>query len=285
MRRVFLVVAVFIYVLRAMPQEDHPAAAFIQSARMATAKYRDRSVAIAEGYRKIGTDFPGMGEHWINIDLVFDNKFDPAHPEILTYADVAGTPQLLGVAYALPLLKGESAPEWPVGKEAWHDHFRTLEDETALPQHHTPVSAGDAPRITMLHAWIWLENPAGVFAADNWALPYFRLGMQPPHNAAPHDAPITAAKALSLVSGGAGYFAASIRAATGPLTGGEQKHIDAAFAQSHAAVEQFLRARPLGTLTHSELDHLSAIWAGLWKAVDASVSHKMRLRLQELPTR
>src|SRR6266508_1122781 len=138
----------------ASPQGDDPVAAFIESARVATAKYQDRSVAIAEGYRNIGSDFPAMGEHWIRIGLVFDSKFDPEYPEVLTYAVLSGKPQLLGVAYALPLLPGESAPDWPVGKEKWHDHFRTLEDETVLPHHHAAGHAGDAPRLTMLHAWI-----------------------------------------------------------------------------------------------------------------------------------
>src|SRR4051794_22026602 len=74
----------------------------------------------------------------------------------------------------------------------------------AALQHHT---TGRAPRLTMLHAGIWLDNPAGVFAADNWALPHYRLGIEPDPGA-----PESAAKALSLVSGGATYFAASIRA-------------------------------------------------------------------------
>jgi hypothetical protein len=262
------------------PQAGHSPEEFIQIARAATAKYQDRSVAIAEGYRKIGTDFPGMGEHWINIDLLFDNKFEAAHPEVLTYVEIAGRPRLLGVAYALPLLKGESPPDWPAGKNAWHDHFRTLEDETALPAHHIAGSAGDAPRITMLHAWIWLENPSGVFAADNWALPYFRLGLKPLA-----DTQVTAAKALSLVSGGGDYFAASIEAGAGPLTASELRKVDAVLKRAHAAVAQLLHHRTAGMLTSSDRANLSAIWTGLWKAVDRSVSPTARARLQELPTR
>src|SRR5207237_550430 len=117
------------------------AADFITSAKAATARFQDRDVAISEGYRQIGGDFPAMGEHWIHIGLVFDGKFDPEHPEVLMYAMVSGKPQLLGVAYALPLLKGESPPDWPVGQAAWHDHFRTLEDETSVPLHHSPGQA------------------------------------------------------------------------------------------------------------------------------------------------
>lgn len=250
----------------AMPQHDTSETAFVETARAATAKYQDRSVAIADGYRQIGSDFPAMGEHWINIGLLFDGKFDPAHPEVLTYVVVSGTPRLLGVAYVLPLLKGESAPDWPVGKDKWHDHFRTLDEETTLPEHHAAGHAGDAPRLTMLHAWIWLPNPAGVFEADNWAIPYFRLGI-----GTPQDPPEAAAKALALASGGAEYFSASIRAAV-PLTAGESKKVDAVFARSRAAVEALLRRPSITAATPSELESLSAIWTKLWKEIDASVS-------------
>jgi hypothetical protein len=263
----------------ATPQSAGSEVAFIESARTATAKYQDRSVAIGEGYRQIGSDFPSMGEHWINIGLLFDGKIEPAHPEVLTYAVIAGKPQLLGVAYMLPLLRGESAPDWPVSKEKWHDHFRTLEDETELPQHHEAGQAGDAPRMTMLHAWIWLANPNGVFAADNWAIPYLRLGIKPAQ-----DTPDTAAKALALVCGGVEYFSTSVHAAAS-LTPTERKKVDAAFARSRVAVEALLRGPSIATLAPSELENLSAVWARLWKEIDSSVSPNTRPSLQRLPIR
>ena len=260
-------------------ENDNSEAAFIESARAATAKYQDRSVAIADGYRQIGSDFPAMGEHWINIGLLFDGKFEPAHPEVLTYVVVSGKPQLLGVAYVLPLLRGESAPDWPVSKDKWHDHFRTLEDETALPRHHTAGQDGDGPRLTMLHAWIWLPNPAGMFAPDNWAIPYVRLGIKPAQDAAG-----TAGKALALVSGGAEYFSASVHAAV-PLTPAESKKVEAAFARSRVAVEALLRDPSMATPTPSELEHLSAVWTKLWKEIDSSAGPHSRPALQLLQIR
>jgi hypothetical protein len=274
-----LIAITFAFPPLATPQGDGSEADFIEAARAATAKYQDRSVAIADGYRQIGSDFPAMGEHWINIGLLFDRKVDPARPEVLTYVVISGKPQLLGVAYVLPLLPGESAPDWPVSKENWHDHFRTLEDETLLPQHHAAGHAGDGPRLTMLHAWIWLANPAGMFAADNWALPYFRLGIKPAQ-----DAPDTAARALSLVSGGAEYFSASVKAAV-PLSSTERKKVDAAFARSLVAVEALLRGPFIAALTPSDLESLSAVWTRLWKELDSSVSGKARPSLQLVPIR
>ena len=136
----------------------------------------------------------------------------------------------------------------------------------------------------MLHAWIWLANPAGMFAADNWAIPYFRLGIKPAE-----DAPDTAAKALALVSGGAGHWAASIHAAVS-LTSTERKKVDAAFARSRVAVEALLRGpsmanRRASTPTPSELENFSAVWTGLWKEIDSSAGPKARPSLQRVPIR
>src|SRR5215203_2892336 len=108
---------------------------FVDCARAGTERYKDRTVAIRDGYRLIGRDFPAMGEHWIRIGLVFDGKFDASRPEVLNYVVIGGRPQLLGVGYAMPLLAGETAPEGPAGPHAWHDHFRTVDDETVLPHH------------------------------------------------------------------------------------------------------------------------------------------------------
>ena len=119
-----------------VPQDGvRSVSSFVDCARAATERYHDQANAMLDGYRVIGGDFPAMGEHWINVSLLFDGRFDAAHPEVLTYTVVAGAPRLLGVAYALPLLAGEAAPDWPPGADAWHDHARTIEQETLLSQH------------------------------------------------------------------------------------------------------------------------------------------------------
>ena len=45
---------------------------FVDLVRVATDRYHDRARAVADGYRLIGRDFPGMGEHWVNVGLLFD---------------------------------------------------------------------------------------------------------------------------------------------------------------------------------------------------------------------
>jgi hypothetical protein len=242
------------------------ASTFIERARTGTAKYQDQSAAILDGYRRIGRDFPAMGEHWIRIDLLFDGRIEPERPEFLTYIVVSGTPKLLGAAYALPLLPGEQPPDLPAGNHAWHDHFNTIEDETLLPHHHHSGSVGDRARLAMLHAWIWSPNPDGTFAADNWAVPYLRLGVTPPINA-----PRSAALALSLLNGGDEYFAASIDASMS-LDPEQRRAINSAFARARSAAA--------GTAaTAMEPEQWNDIWEELVKSIEASVGRDVRAHL------
>ena len=279
MKRAILSVIVALVTGPAAAGQEDSTEQFVVRARRATEKYQDRAVAIREGYRRIGRDFPAMGEHWINIGLVFDGKLDAAYPEILNYASVSGTPQLLGVAYAVPLLKGERAPEWPAGMQGWHDHFKTVEEETVLPQHHSAGQAGDASRLAMLHAWIWTANPAGIFAADNWAIPYSRLEI-----AVPEDAPAGVAKALSLVNGGAEYFLMCMEAAVA-ISPMERTAIEGAFARAGSDVLELLHGRSKLNLTAPELTALDNSWTELWVTIEALVTAEKRQHLHHLSVR
>src|SRR5207247_3533808 len=84
------------------------------------------------------------------------------------------------------------------------------------------------PRLAVMHAWIWLDNPDGILATDNWALPYARLGLDVPR-AISHSA----ARALALAAGDGGrrYLEALIHAIGQPsdqemeaLLGGVARH-------------------------------------------------------------
>lgn len=145
---------------------------FLDSARAATAKYRDVSRALADGYRPVGPGTPGMGQHWVNIGLLIGGKVDPAAPAILEYADADGdsTPALIGVAYAVLLSGDERPPDTPVPASWWHAHRGTLDAE-GLSGSHAGMDMGGGDRVAVLHAWLWLPNPAGTFEAENWMLP------------------------------------------------------------------------------------------------------------------
>jgi len=259
------------------PAEAAPAAELVAVVREATSRYQDREVAIADGYRLIGGDFPAMGEHWIHIGLLFGRRHDPTRPEFLTYVTVNGTPRLTGVAYAVPLLPGESPPEGPFAGVRWHDHVTTIDEETLIAHgEHSGHGAPDPdapPRLSMAHAWVWLANPAGDFAADNWAIPYFRLGLE-----TPTDAPVACAKALTLVSGGAAHLEAVVEAA-GARAPAERRAVHKALARAQRSARDALEGTQ-GRLDAAQLALLDAAWARLWKDLDRALPLATRSRLQ-----
>jgi hypothetical protein len=253
--------------------------AFIECAREGTERYRDQATAILDGYRRIGGDFPAMGEHWIRVVLVFDGKIDASRPEVLSYVPVNGRPQLLGVAYAVPLLRGESPPAGPAGPDAWHDHSRTVEDETILPHHHTAGTAQDGARLAMMHAWIWSPNPEGMFAADNWAIPYVRLGLTPGPTSS-----VSVAKALSLATGGRDYFELAIEAAARSRAP-EKQRVKIAMDRAQAEAQSIARDIRGSTLGEPQSEKLAAIWAAMWSGIDDAFGAEAQQRVANLPIR
>jgi hypothetical protein len=195
--------------LAALLQLATPPAAdeqLVAAARSASAAFQDRNAAIRAGYRRLGPEVPEMGEHWINPIMIVESRYQPARPAVLTYATFNGRPTLTGVAYALAMRAGETAP--PTGVSGtWHDHAATVFAELANADH---GARAEGARVVVMHAWVWVDNPAGVFADENWALPYLRLGRMVPAQIDPH-----AARALALLHDGGAYYAGVLRNLTG----------------------------------------------------------------------
>lgn len=175
-----------------VPGPDDPLRVELESVRRATAKYQHLDMAVRDGYvlSRLGLDFPLMGEHWVNRELL-DRPLDLFRPAILQYVRVGGERVLVGVAYGQWRRPGEPLPDGFTGAEdQWHSH-----DLTALAQDLMGLRAGvvrsvargrsgalrggaDGPgQLAMLHAWLWSYNPDGVFANRNPALPYMRAGI------------------------------------------------------------------------------------------------------------
>jgi hypothetical protein len=246
---------------------DTSVADFIARARSGTAAFRNPEAARTAGYRAVGPDFPGMGRHWIHTALILRSTPDPAQPPVLEYAELNGTQTLVGVAYAV-LVKGDSLPpSLPVPAEAWHFHQGTVDQESFLRGHAGAQEehARPGPRLAVLHAWIWLDNPDGLFATDNWALPFARFGLRVPPNASR-----AAARALALASGDGGrlYLEALLHAVGQPSH--EEKNLLSALVGRHQVIA---RARA------PDVAGLEACWNALWDEVQTSVRPEVWERL------
>lgn len=247
---------------------------FLAEARGGTERYRDRRVAIADGYRRLGPAFPGMGEHWIHPGLIVNGRLDARTPSVLCYADHAGVPTLVGVAYAVPLRPGDSPPTAPGGDHVWHEHSDAVDDESLLLVH-AATHDGDAaePRLAMFHAWIWLDNPDGTFAQNNWTLPFAQLGLLPPPSAT-----ATAAQAASLLTVGESYYMQLLDVLASP-DHLERRSFDIAVTAAADRARAWHTALTSRQLAPADMLLLDSIWVDLWDALDVSVRPETRARL------
>jgi hypothetical protein len=248
---------------------------FLARARAGTRRYRDRAAAIADGYRLIGPDFPGMGEHWIHLALVMRREFDAARPPVLEYATIRGVPTLIGVAYVLPLLRGESPPHFPP-THAWHDHTETVDEESVLiDQVASSHSSTAGARLAMLHAWVWLDNPAGPFDSDNWSLPFARIGLAPPR-ASPTP---SAGRALSLMSGGDTFYTALLQALGRP-SAADSTNIRETLTSARREVAALVRQHGAGPISDREMSRLGDLWMQVWQTLETTLDPAVRERLR-----
>jgi hypothetical protein len=116
--------------------------------RSNTEKYKNVDNALADGYIDIELIVPNMGAHFLNEDLL-DDTFDMDKPEILVYAPGSdGSLTLVAAEYAVPVELSPNAPEgFTGGEDEWH-----INEDFGL---------------WVLHAWIWFDNPDGMFNDTN----------------------------------------------------------------------------------------------------------------------
>lgn len=238
---------------------------FVEAARAGAEKYRDRNVAIATGFRRLGRDFPSMGEHWAHPAKVVAGKFDIADPGMLTYATIDGKPTLIGVVYAIPLQRGQHPPALPDGVNAWHEHNGTVDEETFLPEHggeHSRELPGT--RLAILHVWTGLHNPAGPFSAENWALPFARLGL-----VAPATISEAAARALSLAAGQVEFYANMLDGELPASRGILRASLDQTAERARSIV---VARQSGGKLSVEQLEALEKLWKGFTSGIERSHS-------------
>ncbi|MDB4881552.1 MAG: hypothetical protein JWL95_318 [Gemmatimonadetes bacterium] len=120
--------------------------------RHVTAPFQDFDVAVAAGWSAKITDCMssaegGMGFHYGNTHLI-NGTVSVTEPELLLYEPQKnGHLRLVAVEYIIPYteLSRDAAPPVLFGQE---------------------FTQNDVFQLWGLHAWVWKENPSGVFA--NW---------------------------------------------------------------------------------------------------------------------
>jgi hypothetical protein len=141
----------------------------LAAAKRATAKYRDIAVARANGYFKVTQFIPGLGEHLVNLGIP-TFLFDPARPQVLLYKPVGGQLKLAGVAYTYAHVNDTPPDGFAGGSDVWHYHQNLCFTGGVVT---IAASKTDCPGVFqqqtswLLHAWIWIANPRGVFTEYN----------------------------------------------------------------------------------------------------------------------
>jgi len=141
--------------------KSNRAGALIRAVRRATFRFKDVSVAEAEGYKLTfgcvtGPDAGAMGLHYVNFALVGAGALDPTHPQIVIYEpDPSGKPRLTGADFLVLADAWDKAhPGTPPELMGQLFHYFEAPNRFGLPAFYT------------LHVWAWKENPNGAFV--NW---------------------------------------------------------------------------------------------------------------------
>ena len=152
----------------------------LDTIRAATEKFRDVDVAVRAGYRQATEEVPNMGAHFVHPLWSLDGKFDPARPEILLYVrDEEGEWELVGTSFVQSLLlAGFDHPEAFVGPlDNWHVHYELCTGPTFTSRSATQAECRKDGGVWvpaygwMIHAWVWVDNPLGVFTMWNPSIP------------------------------------------------------------------------------------------------------------------
>ena len=153
----------------------------LDTLKEATEKYQDIAEAEADGFGQVGQQVPNMGAHFMNIQRMQDGSFDPARPEILMYSrDENGQWRLRGTAFILLTQQfGDDHPPGFAGAlDNWHVHYSICgggpEVTARSSTREECESQGGiwAPSFGwMIHAWVWDNNPMGVFSMWNPNIP------------------------------------------------------------------------------------------------------------------
>ena len=153
----------------------------LDTVRDAAEKYHDIEEALAEGYVQLSDDVPNMGAHFTSPERVLDGVFDPSEPEILLYSREDGDSwRLTGTAFILLTQQvGQDHPDAFAGPlDNWHVHYSLCTGPLVSSSRSSTAEECEAEGGTwvpsfgwMIHAWVVVDNPLGVFSMWNPNVP------------------------------------------------------------------------------------------------------------------
>lgn len=121
----------------------------LSQVRAATARYHSITQAEMAGYRSFLGCFDsadgGMGQHYVDQSIIDDGVADPLRPEALVYEVDGSKLTLVGVEW----VEVGAATDTPLA--LFGEEFEYNPDL----------------EVWALHAWIWKDNPDGIFADFN----------------------------------------------------------------------------------------------------------------------
>ena len=136
--------------------------ALLEAVRESTARFKDVSVAEAEGYSLLfgcvtGPDAGAMGLHYVNLSLVSSGVVDATKPQIVIYEPQPdGHLQLIGADFLVLADQWDKAHPGQGAPQLMGQLYHYFE---------SPNRFGLPPFYT-LHVWAWKPNPNGAFV--NW---------------------------------------------------------------------------------------------------------------------
>lgn len=142
------------------PDQKNQAGALVKIVRESTERFRNVSVAQAEGYALqfgcvSGSDAGAMGLHYVNGSLVSAGVLDATRPQIVIYEPTPnGTLRLIGADYLLLAKEWDATHSAPPQLMGQLFHLFESPNRYGLPAFYT------------LHVWAWKDNPTGMFV--NW---------------------------------------------------------------------------------------------------------------------
>lgn len=142
------------------PDQRSKTSALIKIVRDATERFKDVSVAEAEGYALqfgcvSGPDAGAMGLHYVNGDLVNKGILDATRPQIVIYEPTSnGRLRLIGADYLVLADMWNATHSAPPELMGQLFHLFESPNRFGLPAFYT------------LHVWAWKDNPNGAFV--NW---------------------------------------------------------------------------------------------------------------------